>query len=209
MEPELLDRPRVTAAARRILFLGVAVGIVLASCSNAGSGGGGSYNWGWFRVSPFTESGQRNLLFLFQGFLPTLSVSFVSWTVSIVLGLGIALLGLAHSRVTQAISRFYVNVFRSIPVLVMILWVYYGLPVSLGIDLSVFASAVLALSLCDAAFEAEIFRAGIQSIERDQTESARSLGFTPWQTYRFVILPQAVRVGSQTGTCGGGGHRAL
>ena len=200
MEPELLagpgSRPAKArsaagrAATRKVILLLVVAGALLASCSSAG---GGSYSWGWFRVSPFTDSGQRNLLFLVQGFVPTLSVSFVSWAVSVVLGLGIALLGLAKSRVTRAVNRVYVNVFRSVPVLVLILWVYYGLPVSLGIDLSVFASAVLALSISDAAFEAEIFRAGIQSIERDQTESARSLGFTPWQTYRFVIMPQAIR----------------
>ena len=200
MEPELLagpgSRPATARSAagrattRKVVLLLVAAVLLLASCSSAG---GGSYSWGWFRVSPFTDSGQRTLLFLVQGFVPTLSVSFVSWAVSVVLGLGIALLGLAKSRVTRAVNRVYVNVFRSVPVLVLILWVYYGLPVSLGIDLSVFASAVLALSISDAAFEAEIFRAGIQSIERDQTESARSLGFTPWQTYRFVILPQAIR----------------
>jgi polar amino acid transport system permease protein len=101
--------------------------------------------------------------------------------------------GLAKNKILVGINRGYILIFRSIPVLVMILWVYYGLPVSLGIDLSVFASAVLALSLCDAAFEAEIFRGGIQSIEKDQLDSARSLGFTSFQTYRYVILPQAFR----------------
>lgn len=164
--------------------------LVLAGCGADVQGG---YSWGWFRVSPWTEAGRRNLLFLLQGYIPTLSVSFAAWAVSIVLGLSLAVLSLSHNRVLQGINRAYVNIFRSVPVLVMILWVYYGLPVAFGIDLSVFASAMIALSLCDAAFEAEIFRAGIQSVERDQTESARSLGFTPWQTYRHVILPQALR----------------
>ena len=95
MESELLARPR--AAIRRIILPAVAAGLLLASCST----GNGSYNWGWFRVSPFTESRQRNLLFLVQ-----------------------------RSRFTQAINRVHVNVFRSVPVLVMILWVYHGLPVS-------------------------------------------------------------------------------
>ena len=173
---------------RRILVL---LGLVtlLASCSTVAS----SYNWGWFAVSPTTEVGRRNLRFLLQGLVPTLTVSAVSFAISISLGLIIALIGLVPNRITKAINRFYVEVFRSVPVLVMILWVYYGLPVSLGIDLDVFSAAVVALALCDAAFEAEIFRAGIQSIERDQVESAKSLGFKPWQTMRYVILPQALR----------------
>lgn len=177
-------------ATRRLLIVAGLAAALLVSCGGQVQGG---YNWGWFRVSPFTETGRRNLIFLLRGYLPTLSVSFAAWAVSIVLGFSLAVLGLAKNRIARAVNRTYVNVFRSVPVLVMILWVYYGLPVAFGIDLSVFASAVLALSLCDAAFEAEIFRAGIQSIEHDQTESARSLGFTPWQTYRYVILPQAFR----------------
>ena len=175
---------------RRLLLVAGLAAVLLAGCGAEVQGG---YSWGWFRVSPWTEPGRRNLLFLLQGYIPTLSVSFAAWGVSIVLGLSLAVLSLSHNRILQAVNRGYVNIFRSVPVLVMILWVYYGLPVAFGIDLSVFASAVIALSLCDAAFEAEIFRAGIQSIERDQTESARSLGFTPWQTYRHVILPQALR----------------
>ncbi len=75
----------------------------------------------------------------------------------------------------------------------MLLWVYYGLPITVGLRLDVFFSAVLALSLCDSAFEAEIFRAGIASITNDQIESARSLGFTSLQSMRYVILPQALR----------------
>jgi His/Glu/Gln/Arg/opine family amino acid ABC transporter permease subunit len=175
---------------RRLLFAGTLVVLLLSSCASEVQGG---YSWGWFRVSPFTPAGQRNLRFLLQGYVPTLAVSFASWGASVVLGLVLAIFGLSKNRILVGINKGYILIFRSIPVLVMILWVYYGLPVSLGIDLSVFASAVLALSLCDAAFEAEIFRGGIQSIEKDQLESARSLGLTPLQTYRYVILPQALR----------------
>jgi len=173
-----------------MVLLGVVVALLLTSCGSQVRGG---YSWGWFRVSPFTDSGRNNLRFLLRGYGPTLAVSFSAWAVSIALGLALAVLGLMKNRIARAVNRFYVNVFRSVPVLVMILWVYYGLPVSLGIDLSVFASAMIALAITDAAFEAEIFRAGIQSVEHDQTESASSLGFTPWQTYRYVILPQAFR----------------
>jgi glutamine transport system permease protein len=86
-----------------------------------------------------------------------------------------------------------VEVVRAVPTLVLILWVYYGLPVSVGLDLNVFTAGMLALALSDSAFEAEIFRGGIQSIARDHLETARSLGMTRTQTLRYVIMPQAIR----------------
>lgn len=166
--------------------------LLLASCAPA-SGGGSGYSWGWYVVSPGTALGRRNLGFLLQGLVPTITVSGGAFLLSIVLGLVVAILGLSRNPVARVVSRGYVLIFRSIPVLVMILWVYYGLPVSFGIDLSVFAAAVLAMGLCDAAFEAEIFRSGIQSIAEAQIESARSLGFTHLQTLWHVVLPQAIR----------------
>ena len=93
----------------------------------------------------------------------------------------------------KGFNRIYVEAFRSIPVLVLILWVYYGLPVVLGISLNPFAAGILALALSDSAFEAEIFRAGIQSIERGQTEAADALGFSYPQKMQHIVLPQAIR----------------
>jgi polar amino acid transport system permease protein len=77
--------------------------------------------------------------------------------------------------------------------LVMVLWIYYGLPVILNISLDVFTSGVIALALCDSAFEAEIFRAGIQSIDRGQLEAADGLGLSYLDKMRFIVLPQAIR----------------
>ena len=82
---------------------------------------------------------------------------------------------------------------RAIPILVLILWVYYGLPVVAGIAINTFWAGVLALALSDSAFEAEIFRAGIQSIGKGQTEAAQAMGLNRFQTMRLVILPQALR----------------
>jgi polar amino acid transport system permease protein len=75
----------------------------------------------------------------------------------------------------------------------MLLWVYYGLPVVLGLSLNAFVAGMLALALCDSAFEAEIFRAGIQSIDRGQIEAADSLGLTYLDKMRYIVLPQAIR----------------
>jgi polar amino acid transport system permease protein len=75
----------------------------------------------------------------------------------------------------------------------LILWVYYGLPQLAGSSISVFWAGVLALALSDSAFEAEIFRAGIQSIDKGQYEAAHSISLNYTDTMRYVILPQAIR----------------
>ena len=76
----------------------------------------------------------------------------------------------------------------------MLLWVYYGLPPALGIRLDVFSAGILALALCDSAFEAEIFRAGIQSISKGQHDAADSLGLNYKKKMRLIVIPQAIRV---------------
>jgi polar amino acid transport system permease protein len=109
------------------------------------------------------------------------------------LGLLIALPGLSSNRAARSLSRGYVELLRSVPMLVMVLWVYYGVPVILNVSLDVFTSGVVALALCDSAFEAEIFRAGIQSIDRGQLEAADGLGLGYLDKMRFIVLPQAIR----------------
>lgn len=151
------------------------------------------YQWGWYEVLPTTPQGASHLKFLLAGMGLTLAISMISLTASIILGLLVALPGLTQHRWLQAFNRLYVEVFRSIPVLVMILWVYYGLPVVIGLALGPFAAGILALTLCDSAFEAEVFRGGIQSIEKGQLEAADSLGLNYYQKMRLVILPQAIR----------------
>ena len=131
--------------------------------------------------------------FLLGGVWLTIELSVIAIILSVVLGLVVALLGLSERRSLRAANRVYVEVFRSIPMLVMVLWVYYGLPVVLGLKLGPFMGGVLALALCDSAFEAEIFRGGIQSIEKGQVEASRSLGLGHFHTMRYVILPQALR----------------
>lgn len=155
----------------------------------AGCGG----NWGWHVVNPADPRGQANLTFMLSGFWATISLSLATMVLSVLLGLAVALIGMARAAPLRWANRVYVELFRSIPILVMILWVFYGLPVVLDIRLDVFAAAMLAIAICDSAFEAEIFRAGIQSVERGQREAAMALGLSPWQRMRFVILPQAIR----------------
>jgi polar amino acid transport system permease protein len=132
-------------------------------------------------------------MFLISGLGWTVLLAVCAILVSVTTGLLVSLLSFAKNRGLRAIGRMYVEAFRSIPMLVMVLWVYYGLPVVLGIELGVFAAGVVALALCDSAFEAEIFRAGIQSIDRGQHEASESIGLTWFDKMRYVILPQAIR----------------
>ena len=155
--------------------------------------GGCSQNWGWYVVNPATAAGQRNLKFLIDGLYYTIALSLTAISISIIVGLLIALPGLSSKRAPRSINRVYVEMIRAIPILVLILWVYYGLPQVAGISISVFWAGVLALAISDSAFQAEIFRAGIQSINRGQYEAAASISLNYRDTMRFVILPQAIK----------------
>jgi len=152
-----------------------------------------NYGWGWFVVNPGTAQGRNNLDFLIGGLWNTILVSLCAMALSVAIGLAIGVMSMTKSKITRGIARVYVEAFRSVPILVMLLWVFYGLPVLIGLRLDVFSAAVLALALCDSAFEAEIFRGGIQSIERGQHEAADSIGLTWRQKMRFIIMPQAIR----------------
>ena len=158
-----------------------------------GLSGCSSGSWGWYVVNPTTPSGQRNLMFLLDGLYYTLALSVTAILISVILGLLVALPGLATQRPPRIINRVYVEVVRAVPILVLILWVYYGLPQVADISISVFWAGVLALAISDSAFQAEIFRAGIQSVDRGQHEAAHSISLGYIDKMRFVILPQAIK----------------
>ncbi|MHC6525888.1 amino acid ABC transporter permease [Vibrio proteolyticus] len=159
--------------------------LLLTGCSD--------YQWGWYVLDPSTEQGRTNLSFLLAGFNDTIQVSLLSMLLAMTLGLLVALLALSESRLLQWLNRLYVEVIRSIPVLVLLLWVYYGMPTLLDISLNHFWAGVIALTVAESAFMAEVFRGGIQAIARGQHEAAESLGLSYGQKMRLVILPQAFR----------------
>ena len=162
----------------------LALALMLTGCSG---------EWGWYAVNPMTESGATNLKFLLSGLYYTILLSVTAIAISIVVGLVIALPGLARNPYMRSINRVYVELVRAVPILVLILWVYYGMPQLAGLSISVFWAGVIALALSDSAFEAEIFRAGIQSVAKGQYEAAHSISLNYTDTMRFVILPQAIR----------------
>ncbi|MFA6265881.1 MAG: amino acid ABC transporter permease [Pseudolabrys sp.] len=161
--------------------------MVLSGCA------GSNYTWGWYVVSPFDARGIANLSFLANGLWATISISVVSIVIAVAVGVAVALAGLSKQRYLRQANRVYVETFRAVPLLVLLLWVYYGLPVVAGIQFGVFAAGVISLALSDSAFEAEIFRAGIQSIHIGQWEAGRSMGLKNWPLMRLIILPQAIR----------------
>ena len=147
----------------------------------------------WLILSPNNVNGLTNLKFLLSGFTTTIFISIVSIALSIVLGLIVAIPSLAKNKFLTYFNIGYVEIVRAIPLLVLILWIYYGLPIMTGISFSPFVSGIIALSISESAFQAEIFRAGINSIRKPQWEAGSSLGLNFFRKLRLVILPQAIR----------------
>jgi len=169
------------------IFLLILISIFISSCSS-------DYNWGWYILDPTLDQGLNNLYFLISGFWLTISISLASIFISLVLGFLIAVLGFSNEKFLRIINRIYIEFFRAIPLLVLLLWIYYGLPVVFGLTVGAFVAGVISLSLSDSAFEAEIFRAGIQSISLGQKDAAKSIGLNKFQEMKLIIFPQAVRV---------------
>ena len=130
---------------------------------------------------------------LFQGLVVTLQLTIISLVLATCIGLIMGLLRISQNKLLSLLAVGYVYLIRGTPLLVQILFIYYGIPKVFDIRLTAFAAGVIAVSLNAGAYLVEIFRAGIESIERGQMEAGRSLGFTYGQTMRLIILPQAIR----------------
>jgi polar amino acid transport system permease protein len=148
---------------------------------------------GWFILSPNNVEGLTNLKFLLSGLTTTIYISVISIILSAIIGFIVAIPSLAKSKFLTYINIGYVEIVRAIPLLVLILWIYYGLPIMTGLSFSPFVSGIIALAISESAFQAEIFRAGINSIKKSQWEAGSSLGLTFYKRLRLVILPQAIK----------------
>ncbi|MEO9518025.1 MAG: amino acid ABC transporter permease [Paracoccaceae bacterium] len=142
-----------------------------------------------------------------QGLGITIMVSVVGYVFACLLGLALALMQLSGSIVLRQISRFYVEVMRGLPILVLLLYVAFVVAPALVAlwnwlpfqdirtrDFPLLWRAVLALVLAYSSFLAEIFRAGLQSVDDGQIEAAETLGLSRWNRFRFVVFPQAIRI---------------
>ena len=151
---------------------------------------------------------------LVKGLWVTLFVTIVAFAMASALGLFIALLGLSNSKVLRQVSRFYVEIIRGLPILVLLFWIaFVGAPAfvatwnwvttplqSAGLielmqvrDFSLLWRAIIALTIAYSSFIAEIFRAGIQAVDIGQIEAAKALGLSRYQRFRLIVWPQAFR----------------
>ena len=153
-----------------------------------------NYRWQWYRIPEylwFTEDGKWYPAELLEGLMVTLKISSVSLACTLTIGLTTALLRLSDSIIGRGLAKSYIELIRNTPLLVQIYLLYFVFGPVLGLER--FTTAVLALSLFQGAYTAEIFRAGLNSIARGQFEASHSLGLSPADSYRFVILPQVIR----------------
>jgi His/Glu/Gln/Arg/opine family amino acid ABC transporter permease subunit len=142
------------------------------------------YNWGliWDNHSA-----------LLNGLLVALKVSLCAVVISVAGGLLLAIMRLSRQPISF-IAAVYINVFRGVPALVSVIWVYFGVSLLLGVDFSVFQAGVIALSLLYSAFMAEIFRSALSAIPAGHREAGQALGMRPVRVFFSVILPQAVKI---------------
>ncbi|KAE8177277.1 amino acid ABC transporter permease [Photobacterium carnosum] len=153
-----------------------------------------NYHWQWYRIPEYLwlkEDGQWYPGDLLEGLMVTLKISSISLICTVVIGFITALLRMSNSIVGRGLARGYIEVIRSTPLLVQIYLLYFVFGPVLGIDRT--STAILALSLFQGAYSAEIFRAGLQGIPRGQREAAESLGLSQIDSYRFVVIPQMFR----------------
>lgn len=147
---------------------------------------------------------------LSKGIKITLFVTFVGFALAASLGLGLALMSLSRWIVLRQIARLYIEIVRGVPIIVLLLYVAFVLAPAMVMlfnwviegfgfdpirnrDFSMLWRATIALTIGYSAFIAEVFRAGLQSIEKGQIEAAEALGLRPWHRFRFITFPQAFR----------------
>jgi polar amino acid transport system permease protein len=152
------------------------------------------YNWQWYQIPQYIFTHDETGYYagpLWDGLMVTFHISGISLVLALIIGLVTALFRLSNSFAARIIARVYLEAIRNTPLLIQLFFIYFVLGPVLGI--SRITSAILALSLFEGAYASEIFRAGIVSIRRGQWEAAYSLGLSTFDTYYWIVLPQAIR----------------
>jgi polar amino acid transport system permease protein len=152
------------------------------------------YNWQWYRIPRYLFSSTESGIIagpLIEGLLITLQISLISLFFSLAIGLLTAVFRLSNSFIARGLAVIYLETSRNTPLLIQIFFIYFVLGPMLGLERM--TAAIVALSLFEGAYASEIFRSGIQSVDRGQVEAANSLGLTTFSTYRHIIIPQAIR----------------
>ena len=130
---------------------------------------------------------------LMHGAMLTVLLTVLTMAVAVPAGIVLALMRLSNSKPLAFASQYFVEFFRNLPLILVVYWAFYVMPVFLHIEFSAFTTGLVALCLNVSAYNAETFRAGINSIRKGQTEAAMSVGMSRWQAMRTVVIPQAWR----------------
>lgn len=147
----------------------------------------GTYDFSWTII-------QDNLPELIAGLIITLQISIAGMAFALVFGLLFALLRFSQYKILNSISNAIVQVSRSIPLFVLLFWIYYGLSLKFKINFSDFQAGAIALGITGGAYMSEVFRGGIMAIDRGQSDAAFAIGLNRFQASRLIVLPQAVRI---------------
>jgi polar amino acid transport system permease protein len=183
-----LKRSPVPDVAKFLLVVAVLIWIMARGTQQLG------YNWQWYQIPKYIfrfQGGEFSFGPLLLGLTVTFRITAWGLVISMTIGLVTALLRLSNSFLARIVARGYLELIRNTPLLVQIFFLYFVLAPIFGF--SRFFAGVLALSLFEGAYISEIFRAGIVSIHRGQWEASHSLGLSVFDTYRCIILPQAIR----------------
>ena len=135
-----------------------------------------------------------SLDFLMSGLQMTLFLSAVTLVLAMALGLVLALMDMSRFFPARWLGVGIGEIIRNTPILVQLLWVYYVLPIVFGVRIESITALIIGLSLYQAAFISEVYRSGIQSVPVGHREAARVLGLTPIQSFRRIVLPQAIKM---------------
>ncbi|SIO72368.1 amine acid ABC transporter, permease protein, 3-TM region, His/Glu/Gln/Arg/opine family [Burkholderia sp. GAS332] len=123
----------------------------------------------------------------------TIEVTIISLLIASVIGLAVGLAKISRNSAIRGAASAYISIIRGLPLLVQILYVYFGIALTTGIRIPPFTAGVVTMSIYAGAYSAEIFRSGIESIDKGQMEGALSIGLSRWQAMFHVVLPQATR----------------
>ncbi|AJY47509.1 amino acid ABC transporter permease [Martelella endophytica] len=146
-----------------------------------------NYNFDWSAVT-------SNATLILAALGMTFKVSIVAEILALILGLIVALARVQPLSLFRAPAIAFIELFRSVPLLVLLIWIYYGLPIVANLDISPFTAGVVGLGLLYGANIAEVFRSGLQAVAKGQREAAMTLGFSRSKTAILITIPQATRI---------------
>jgi polar amino acid transport system permease protein len=146
-----------------------------------------SYTWDFSIIMHYKQA-------LLTGLGVTIGITVAAIILGTIIGITIAIMKMSKNKAVHHSAAAFIEIFRDLPLLVLLVWFFYMIPVMIGVNISATMTAIIALSLNLGAFAAEIFRGGFKSVHKGQIEAAKALGLTKMQTIRHVIFPQALQV---------------